>query len=87
MTRSTDGQLLCFPGYNTSQPYSSSITSATSQNVPRGVGTINSNAVYQLAATTTNHYSGLVIRGVTTDGNGNFWASGSASSGAGGGLY
>jgi hypothetical protein len=86
MTRSSDGQLLCFPGYNTTQPYVSSITSASSVSVPRAVGTVNASGIFQLAVTTTTHYSGQVIRGASTDGSGNFWTSGSASSGVGGGI-
>jgi len=86
MTLSPDGRVLCFPGFNTAQPYISSLSAASSTAVPRGVGTINASGVYQLQATTTNLYSALTIRGATTDGKGNFWASGAASSGVGGGI-
>jgi len=87
MTLSPDGRLLCLPGYNTAQPYTASLSGTTSASVPRGVGTMNASGIYQLAATTTSWFSKQSIRGATTDGNGNFWACGSASSGVGGGIY
>jgi len=86
MTLSANGQLLCFPGYNTARPYGSSLPASASTSVPRAVGTINASGIYQLAVTTTNHYSGVNIRGAATDGNGNFWLCGQSSSGVGGGI-
>ena len=86
ITLSPDGQLLCFPGYNTPQPYSASLSAATSANVPRGVGTVNASGVYQLAVT-TSYYSATSIRGATTDDQGNFWTSGGSAAGGGGICY
>jgi hypothetical protein len=86
ITLSPDGELLCFPGYATNEPFSESLSTTTTTAVPRGVGTLNANGVYQLAATTTTEYSTTTIRGATTDGQGNFWTSGGSLSGAGGGL-
>jgi uncharacterized repeat protein (TIGR02543 family) len=80
MTRSADGLLLCFPGYNTSQPYGSSLASSTATAVPRGVGKVSANGTYNLVATSTTADSGNNIRGAATDGSGNYWSSGTASS-------
>jgi hypothetical protein len=86
MTLSPNGQLLCFPGYNTTQPYTASLSVSQGTVVPRGVGILNANGIYQLVATTLTNYSGTTIRGATTDGNGNFWTSGGSLSGVGGGI-
>jgi hypothetical protein len=86
MTLAANGQMLCFPGYNTVRPFSSSLSASASASVPRAVGTVNANGLYQLAVITTNHYSGVNIRGAATDGNGNFWTCGQSSSGVGGGI-
>jgi hypothetical protein len=86
ITLSPNGQLLCFPGYNTTQPYIGSLSASASSSVPRAVGTVDANGNSQLAANSTSLYSGTTIRGATTDGNGNFWTSGGSVSGGGGGI-
>jgi hypothetical protein len=79
-----DGRSLCFPGYNTSRPASSSISGAASSSVPRGIGKLDGNGNYTLAVTSTTAYSGNNLRGAATDGNNNFWGSGT---GTASGIY
>lgn len=85
MTLAASGQFLCFPGgvTNTSNPFS--LGSATSAQVPRGVGTLDAYANYSLVITSSVAYSAGTQRGVASDGNGNFWASGTATTV--GGIY
>ena len=83
MTISSDGRVLCFPGYNTSRPYASSITGAAATAVPRGIGTLGINGNYSLAAASTAAFSANNLRGAATDGTNNFWGSGTASTLAG----
>jgi hypothetical protein len=83
MTLSPDGLILSFSGYATNQPYSSSLTSTTSLTVPRAIGTLNGMGVYRLAASNTSAFSTYVIRGATTDDEGDYWAVASG----GGGLW
>ena len=69
LSSSSDGTLLCFPGYNT--------TNATGANtVQRGAGTLNSAGLFTLAATYQgNGAVGNQTRSVTTVDNQNFyWA-------------
>ncbi len=63
ITRSSDGQVLCFPGYNTNQPYSSSVVNAPGTAIPRGVGIVNASGSYTLAVISTTADSGNNIRG------------------------
>src|ERR1019366_5730486 len=63
ITLSPNGQLLCFPGYNTTQPYIASLSASASTSVPRAVGTVDANGNSQLAVTTTSLYSATTIRG------------------------
>ncbi len=84
MTLSTNGQLLCIPGYNTGQPYSSSLTGSSSTAVPRGIGTVSSAGSYSLAATSSSAFNANNFRGAASDGNNNFWGSGNTGSG---GIY
>lgn len=81
VTLSADGRLLCFPGYVTNRPFSSSLPGATAATVPRGVGTLDGNGVYVQAAKSSSAFSTSNIRGAATDGNTNFWGSGTGTSG------
>ncbi len=79
ITLTPDGLTLVFPGYATNLPNTVTITTGTSAAVPRAVGTLNGNGVYTQVATNTNAFSGSNIRGAAGDGEGNFWAAGTAS--------
>jgi hypothetical protein len=80
MNLSLDGKSLAFPGYATNSGVSG-VTSATALAVPRGIGKLDFNGNYTLAATSTTAFSGNNIRGAATDGNNNFWATGTYGSG------
>ena len=86
MNLSTDGKSLVFPGYNTNSGVTS-IVSSNSAMVPRGIGKLDANGNYTLVATSTAAYSGNNIRGAASDGNNNYWGSGTASSGSYGIYY
>lgn len=80
MTLSANGLYLVFPGYNTTLPFASSLTASTATVVPRGIGLVDTNGNFTLAATSTSVYSGSAFRGAASDGNGNFWGSGTSTS-------
>ncbi len=75
LTRSTNGQYLVIPGY--AGTYTSSIASATGTQVPRVIGTVDGAGTYTRVATSTSFFSGGNIRSAISDGNNNYWASGS----------
>jgi hypothetical protein len=78
MTLSGDGRLLAIGGYNTNiGVLTHSLSSTTSLQVPRAIGTIDGAGNYILAATTTNAYSADNLRAGATDGSNNFWGAGS----------
>ena len=87
MTLSANGQFICFPGgvTNVSNPFN--LGSATSAQVPRGVGTLDTYGNYSIVITSSVAFSGGTMRGVASDGNGNFWASGTATAGVAGIYY
>lgn len=78
LTLSPDGTTLGFAGYNTSQPYTSSLPGSTSAAVARGFGTMNAAGVYTLQGTTTQ-FSANNIRTAVTDGHNNYWLGGANS--------
>ena len=80
LSLSANGQFLIFAGYNVAAG-TAGVAGASSSTVPRGIATIDANGAYSLAATTASFYSGNNIRGGTSDGHGNFWGAGAASTG------
>jgi hypothetical protein len=87
MSRSANGQYLNFPGYCATRPYASSVSSATSAAVPRGIGAVNGLGYFVLAVADTTLYSAFNINDVcSTDGLSNFWAAGNQSTGTGAGI-
>jgi hypothetical protein len=87
LTRSADGRLLEFAGYNIALTNSSSsLSGSSSTNVPRVLGILDVNGAFALVGLTTNQYSGNNIRSGTTDGRGNYWGAG-ANSANNGTLY
>ena len=80
LTRSADGRLLEFAGYNIALTNStSSLSGSSSTNVPRALGIVDVNGAFALVGVTTNQYSGNNIRSGTTDGRGNYWGAGANS--------
>jgi hypothetical protein len=80
LTRSADGRLLEFAGYNIAFTNStSSLPGSSSTNVPRVLGIVDVNGAFALVGVTTNQYSGNNIRSGTTDGRGNYWGAGANS--------
>jgi hypothetical protein len=87
LTRSADGRLLIFAGYNIAfTNSSSSLPGSSSTNVPRVLGIVDVNGAFALVGVTTNQYNGNNIRSGTTDGRGNYWGAG-ANSANNGTLY
>jgi hypothetical protein len=80
LTRSADGRLLEFAGYNIAFTNStSSLPGSSSTNVPRALGIVDVNGAFTLVGVTTNQFSGNNIRSGTTDGRGNYWGAGANS--------
>ena len=77
LTLSANGQYLVVAGYN-AVAGTATIASSASASVPRAVATVDAGGNYTLAATTGTAFNQNNIRSGTTDGNGNFWASGAA---------
>jgi hypothetical protein len=80
VTLSADGKSLVFPGYEVSLPFATSVTTNFGTVVPRGIGRLDLNGNYTLAATsfgaTNSAFSGSTFRGAASDGTNNFWGSG-----------
>jgi len=92
LTRSADGAYLTFGGYNTAQPFASSLPATAAATVPRGVGQVDANGNYALVTTSSTAFGGTTttsggLRGVVTDGNNNYWGVGTANGSASRGAY
>jgi hypothetical protein len=82
MSMSANGQYLNFPGYVASRPYSSSISAATSTNVPRGIGAVNGFGYFTRPVTDTTLFSTFNFNDVcSSDGLTNFWGAGNGGLG------
>jgi CotH kinase protein/Concanavalin A-like lectin/glucanases superfamily/Lamin Tail Domain len=80
LTRSADGRLLVFAGYNIALTNSaSSLANASATNVPRALGIVDMAGNFAIVGLTTNQYGGNNIRSGTTDGHGNYWGAGANS--------
>jgi len=78
LSLSANNRYLVLAGYNANAGTAGVAGSAT---IPRGLGTVDASGNYSLVATTTTFYNGNNIRGGTSDGNGNFWGAGAATTG------
>jgi hypothetical protein len=79
ISRSANSNFIVMVGYNTDQPYTSSLSSSTSAAVPRGIATIDFNGNYNFITNTRTAFSGNNIRCGASDGSNNFWAVGAVS--------
>ncbi len=83
LTRSADGRLLEFAGYQIALTNAallgSSLANANATNAPRALGIADMAGTFALIGVTTNQYSGNNIRCGTTDGRGNYWGAGAVS--------
>ncbi len=79
LSLSADGRYLTFAGYNTGLPYGSSLAGTKSSDVARGVGRLDANGNYTLAATTGTSFNKNNVRAAVSDGAGNYWAAGANS--------
>lgn len=86
MTLAANGSFIVFPGYNTNSG-TASPSSLSSAAAPRGVGKIDANGNYTLAATTTVGFNTSTVRGAASDGGTNFWATGTSGNTSGGVQY
>ena len=82
LSRSPDGSLLSFAGYNVALPFASSPAAATSATAPRAVGIINAAGAFTIGTSSTTAFSGNGFRSAVTDNSNNYW--GIAN---GGGLF
>jgi hypothetical protein len=79
ISRSADSNFIVMVGYNTALPYSSSLSSSTSANVPRGIVTIDFNGNFNFITNTATEFSGNNVRSGASDGSNNFWMVGAVS--------
>jgi hypothetical protein len=79
ISRSPDKRFIVMVGYNTSFPYTSSLSGAAAATVPRGLATIDYNGSFNFITNTYSFFSGNNIRSGVTDGTNNFWAAGANS--------
>jgi len=80
LTLSANGQYLVLAGYNVAAG-TAGVAGAASSSVPRGIANVDAGGNYSLIATTATYYNGNNIRGGASDGNGNYWGAGAASTG------
>jgi hypothetical protein len=76
ISRSPDGNLICFAGYKITPPYTSSLANSTSAAVNRVIVKVNHAGMISVAATTSTAFSANNIRTAVSDGNNNYWAAG-----------
>lgn len=81
LTRSTDGSVLTFAGYN----LAAGTAGVTGSSASRGVGVVNANGQYSQAATSSSDFLANNTRSAVSDGN-NHWVTGTGS-GTSGGLW
>ncbi len=87
LTRSPNGGLLCFAGYQ-APAGTAGISATTSATWARGIGTMDVSGSFVVASSTATQHSGASIRSGATDGANNFWSGGtSAPAGTGGVNY
>jgi len=79
LSLSSNGQFLVFGGYNAATGFTASISGSSSTLIARGVGVVNTAGNYSLAATSNTFFTTNNMRGATSDGVGNFWASGNGN--------
>jgi hypothetical protein len=82
LTRSPDGRLLIFAGYNITFTNAAgaalSLAGASAVSVPRAIGCLDAQGNFALVGQTTNEYGGNNMRGGASDGHGNYWGAGAA---------
>ena len=76
LSRSPDGTSVCMAGYKTTPPYTSSLSSTTSNIINRVVVSVDHTGTVSTVATTSTAFSGNNIRSAVSDGAGNYWAVG-----------
>ena len=83
LTRSADGRLLVFAGYQipltNAATLTMSLANTNSVAAPRALGAVDLGGNFALVAVTTNQYSLNNMRGGATDGRGNYWGAGANS--------
>jgi hypothetical protein len=81
LTRSMDGTVLAFTGYNTNlgAVSTTSLSKTASKDLPRAIATVDAFGNYSLAQTTASLFSASNPRYAATDGTNNFWVVGGTS--------
>jgi hypothetical protein len=79
LSRSLDGSLLTYAGYNVGLPIGASPATATSATVPRAIGTLDAFGNLAIGVVSTTQFSGNGIRSGVTDNANNFWGIGNGN--------
>lgn len=77
ITTSPDRAVLVVGGYNKALPNTVNLPGATAANVNRGIASVDVSGNYSLCTLSASFFSTGNIRGATTNGSGDYWASGS----------
>jgi hypothetical protein len=77
LSLSANGEYLVFGGYAQAMPNTTVLAGSSASAINRGVGLVDAAGVYTRIATSSSFFTGNNIRGATSDGNNNYWASGS----------
>src|SRR5262245_57461448 len=72
LSRSPNGKLLCFGGYNTNIGVAS-VSGTTAAAAPRAIGSVNGAGSFALVTASPVFNGGSNIRSATSDGTNNFW--------------
>ena len=84
---SADGRYAIIAGYNTAlNTYTDATTridGSTGSIAPRGIGQIDGSGAYSLKASSSTILSGYAFKSAASDGNGNYWGGGNATTPAG----
>lgn len=77
LSLSQNGEYLIFGGYAQALPNTTVLAGSSASAINRGVGAVDAAGGYTRMATSASFFTGNNIRGAASDGNANFWASGS----------
>jgi hypothetical protein len=85
LMRTPNGRWICFSGYH-GEPGFTNITTSTSSQVPRSIGTVDGTGKFTLVAASPGLFNTFSIRSGASDGTNSFWGAGAVSGSSPGGL-
>jgi hypothetical protein len=77
LSLSSNGEYLVFGGYAQALPNTTVLAGSSASAINRGIGLVDAAGSYTRIATSASFFTGNNIRGATSEGNNNYWASGS----------